>query len=168
MGHSSSSHSYASEKKLGSQGRNRTQSHVEPTSLNRLAETLRRRGRTEEAAAVAQRVADGYARTTNVVDRYEAALAFEWLSHQKGREIDRKLAFALAKMLREAEPDNPDFRFLYARLLAESPSLESASNRTVAVKSAFVLSLSPSPPAHPCGLSQSTELSSLCYIAASH
>ena len=113
--------------------------HPSPTSLNRLAETLRRRGRTEEAAAVAQRVADGYARTTNVVDRYEAALAFEWLSHQKGREIDRKLAFALAKMLREAEPDNPDFRFLYARLLAESPSLESASNRTVAVKSAFVL-----------------------------
>jgi len=113
--------------------------HPSPTSLNRLAETLRRRGRTEEAAAVAQRVADGYARTTNVVDRYEAALAFEWLSQQKGREIDRKLAFALAKMLREAEPDNPDFRFLYARLLAESPSLESASNRTVAVKSAFVL-----------------------------
>ena len=110
-----------------------------PTSLNRLAETLRRRGRTEEAAAVAQRVADGYARTTNVVDRYEAALAFEWLSHQKGREIDRKLAFALAKMVREAEPANPDFRFLYARLLAESPNLESPTNRMVAVKSAFVL-----------------------------
>jgi tetratricopeptide (TPR) repeat protein len=113
--------------------------HPSPTSLNRLAETLRRRGRTEEAAAVAQRVADGYARTTNVVDRYEAALAFEWLSHQKGREIDRKLAFALAKMVREAEPANPDFRFLYARLLAESPNLESPTNRMVAVKSAFVL-----------------------------
>ena len=48
-------------------------------------------------------------------------------------------SFTLAKALRETEPDNPDFRFLYARLLAESPALESASNRTVAVKSAFVL-----------------------------
>ena len=109
------------------------------TALNRLAETLRRRGRTEEAAVFAQQVADGYARTTNVVDRYEAALALESLSRQKGRAVDLKLAFALAKMLREAEPDNPDFRFLYARLLAESPKLENATNRTDTVKSAFVL-----------------------------
>ena len=42
-------------------------------------------------------------------------------------------------MLRETEPDNPDFRFLYARLLAESPKLENATNRTDSVKSAFVL-----------------------------
>ena len=108
-------------------------------ALNRLAETLRRRGRTEEAAVFAQRVADGYARTTNVVDRYEAALALESLSRQKGRAVDLKLAFALAKMLRETEPDNPDFRFLYARLLAESPNLEHTTNRTDTVKSAFVL-----------------------------
>ena len=109
------------------------------TALNRLAETLRRRGRTEEAAVFAQQVADGYARTTNVVDRYEAALALESLSRQKGRSVDLKLAFALAKMLRESEPDNPDFRFLYARLLAESPDLENATNGTDAVKSAFAL-----------------------------
>jgi len=109
------------------------------TALNRLAETLRRRGRTEEAAVFAQRVADGYARTTNVVDRYEAALALESLSHQKGRSVDRKLAFALAKMLRETEPDNPDFRFLYARLLAESPSLERPSDGTDTARSAFAL-----------------------------
>ena len=109
------------------------------TALNRLAETLRRRGNTEEAAVFAKRVADGYARTTNQVDRYEAALALESLSRQKGRAVDLKLAFALAKMLRENEPDNPKFRFLYARLLAESPDLENATNRTDTVKSAFVL-----------------------------
>ena len=109
------------------------------TALNRLAETLRRRGRTEEAAVFAQRVADGYARTTNVVDRYEAALALESLSRQKGRAVDLKLAFALAKMLRETEPDNPDFRFLYARLLAESPSLADPKDGTDTMKSAFVL-----------------------------
>ena len=107
------------------------------TTLNRLAETLRRRGRTEEAAAVAQRVADGYMNATNMTDRYQAALALESLSRRKGRSADRKQSFALAKTLRETEPNNPDFCFLYARLLAESPSLESASNRTVAVKSAF-------------------------------
>ena len=109
------------------------------TTLNRLAETLRRRGRTEEAAAVAQRVADGFMNATNMTDRYEAALALESLSRRKGRSADRKQSFTLAKTLREAEPNNPDFCFLYARLLAESPSLENASNRTVAVKSAFVL-----------------------------
>ena len=109
------------------------------TALNRLAETLRRRGRTEEAAVFAQQVADGYARTTNVVDRYEAALALESLSRQKGRAVDLKLAFALAKMLRETEPDNPNFRFLYARLLADNPSFETATNGTDTVKSAFVL-----------------------------
>ena len=108
-------------------------------ALNRLAETLRRRGRTEEAASVAQRVVDNYANAANVKDRYEAALALETLSRQKGRAVDRKQAFALAKALRETDPNNPDFRFLYARLLAESPGLENATNRTVSVKSAFVL-----------------------------
>lgn len=109
------------------------------TALNRLAETLRRRGRTEEAAVFAQRVADGYARTTNVVDRYEAALALESLSRQKGRAIDIKLAFALAKALHESDPDNPDFRFLYARLMAESPDLERRNDGVDAAKSAFTL-----------------------------
>ena len=109
------------------------------TALNRLAETLRRRGRTEEAAVFAQQVADGYARTTNVVDRYEAALALESLSRQKGRAVDIKLAFALAKELQESEPDNPDFRFLYARLLAESPDLEQGKDGIDSAKSAFEL-----------------------------
>ena len=93
------------------------------SALNRLAEALRRLGRTDEATSVSRRVADGYAGSSDVKERYEAALALETLGRQGKHPAERRRAFDIARALRASDQTNPDFRFLYARLLAEYPSL---------------------------------------------
>ena len=109
-------------------------------ALNRLAETLRRLKRTDEALAITQRVADGYAGSDDVAERYEAALALETLGRQSRHHADRKRAFEIARALRTADPENPDFRFLYARLLAEHPSLaQTTSTDTGDPENAYLL-----------------------------
>ena len=108
-------------------------------ALNRLAETLRRLKRTDEALAITQRVADGYARSDDVTERYEAALALEMLGRQSHHHAERKRAFEIAHALRTADPENPDFRFLYARLLAEHPSLAQPSTGTCDPENAYLL-----------------------------
>ena len=108
-------------------------------ALNRLAETLRRLNRSEEATALTQRVADGYADSPDMKERYEAALALETLGRQGRRTADRKKAFEIAQTLRTADPTNPDFRFLYARLLAEYPNLAKSSTEPNGGENAYLL-----------------------------
>ncbi len=108
-------------------------------ALNRLAETLRRLKRDDEALALSQHVASGYASSTNMEERYEAALALETLGRQNHRHSDRRRAFEIAGGLRAASPENPDFRFLYARLLAEYPGLSNFSAHTNANENAYLL-----------------------------
>ena len=107
-------------------------------AINRLADTLRRRGRAEEADGYSRRVADGYAEAPNPNDRYQAALALETLGRAHKLSADRKRAFAIATELCSSDPENPQFRFLSARLLAESPGLKSQKNAQATAKSAFV------------------------------
>ena len=109
------------------------------TALNRLAEALRRLGRTDEATAMSRRVADGYAGSSDVKERYEAALALETLGRQGKHSTERKRAFDIARALRASDQDNPDFRFLYARLLAEYPSLAKASAAIDGDENAYLL-----------------------------
>ena len=113
--------------------------HPSAAALNRLAETLRRLNRSDEAMALTQRVADGYADSPDMKERYEAALAFETLGRSSKRINDRKRAFEIARTLRTVEPTNPDFRFLYARLLAEYPTLAKSSARPDGGENAYQL-----------------------------
>ena len=113
--------------------------HPSAAALNRLAETLRRLNRPDEATALTQRVADGYADSPDSKERYEAALALETLGRQSRRNADRKKAFEIARTLRTADPTNPDFRFLYARLLAEYPSLAKSSTGPTGGENAYLL-----------------------------
>ena len=106
-------------------------------TLNHLADTLRRRGHADEANAFAQRVADEYSSSTNMQERHEAARALETLSIHGGSHASRRQAYKIAKELLDEEPDNPDFRFLHARLLAESPGLENHGNGTNTAQSVF-------------------------------
>ncbi|MGN0853044.1 MAG: protein kinase [Kiritimatiellia bacterium] len=92
-------------------------------ALNRLAETLRRLGRHDEAGVFQQRVIEEYEHSPNATDRYEAALALEAQGRSAGRSKARRRAFLIARELRTTDTANPDFRFLYARLLAESPGM---------------------------------------------
>ena len=108
-------------------------------ALNHLAETLSRLKRTDEALAITQRVADVYAGSSDVSERYEAALALETLGRQSRHHADRKHAFEIASALRTADPKNPDFRFLYARLLAEYPSLAQPSTGADDAENAYLL-----------------------------
>ena len=93
-------------------------------ALNRLSETLRKLGRQDEADEMSRRVADCYAQSTNATDRYEAALALEMLGRRRRQFSERRQAFEIARSLLAADPENPDLRFLYARLLANHLDLQ--------------------------------------------
>lgn len=114
---------------------------VRPTAsaFNRLAETLRRLGRHDEAAVFQQRVIEEYENSEIANDRYEAALALEAQGRSAGRFKERKRAFLIARELRTTDTANPDFRFLYARLLAETPGLGNRKDGSEKAENAFSL-----------------------------
>ena len=109
------------------------------SALNRLAETLRRLGRQEEATVFQQRVIEEYENSSLAQDRYEAALALEAQGRSTGRFKERRRAFLIARELRTSDTANPDFRFLYARLLAESPGLVGKKDEAEKIENAFSL-----------------------------
>ena len=109
------------------------------SALNRLAETLRRLGRQDEATVFQQRVIEEYENSPLARDRYEAALALEAQGRTTGRFKERRRAFLIARELRTSDTANPDFRFLYARLLAESPGLAGKKEEAAKIENAFSL-----------------------------
>ncbi len=98
---------------------------VQPTarSLNLLSETLLRRSNVEEANALARRVKDEFATSPNPDDRFEAARALVALDHRQRASRHRRQAFEIVRDLLTLAPANPEYRFLHALLLAETPQL---------------------------------------------
>ena len=93
-------------------------------ALNLLSETLLRRSNTDEANTLARRVADEYAASPVPEERFEAARALVALDHRQRATRYRRQAFDLVSALLEQAPDNSEYRFLHAMLLAETPQLE--------------------------------------------
>ena len=98
---------------------------VRPTAraLNLLSETLLRRSNADEANALARRVADEFATSAKPDDRFEAARALVALDHRLRVTKHRRAAFDLVNGLLKDHPDNPEYRFLHAVLVAETPQL---------------------------------------------
>lgn len=78
--------------------------------LNRLAESLKKQGKSTEAGQVFQQITDEYP------DSNEAVYAFQ----AQGKYHN---AFDLVRRLLKNEPENPEFRFQYALLLGSHPEL---------------------------------------------
>ena len=98
---------------------------VRPTAraLNLLSETLLRRSNVSEANALARRVVDEFSRSSEPEERFEAARALVALDRRQRVTRHRQQAFDLVNALLKDHPDNPEYRFLHAVLLAETPRL---------------------------------------------
>lgn len=108
-------------------------------AINRLSETLRKLGRHDEADEMSRRVAECYSGSDNARDRYESALALEMLGRRRSHFSERRQAFEIARSLLAADPQNPDLRFLYARLLANHPDLSDGNASDGATGNAYEL-----------------------------
>lgn len=115
------------------------ETHPSAKALNRLSETLRRLGRTDEANTLSRQVAERYVGSADANDRYEAALALETIGRRSSRSAERARAFAIASKLRGSDPANPDFRFLHARLLAQHPRLAKSAAGAESAENAYEL-----------------------------
>ena len=92
-------------------------------ALNLLSETLLRRSNVPEANALARRVVDEFAQSAKPEERFEAARALVALDRRQRVTRHRQQAFDLVNALLKDYPDNPEYRFLHAVLLSETPRL---------------------------------------------
>jgi len=103
--------------------------------LNRLADLLRRRGKSDAATALRERVVAEYGNSVNRAECLEAVRAQAELGRRIGRVNDLREAWKRVCTLVCEEPENPDYRFLEALLRADLPravegkEIESAVSR---------------------------------------
>lgn len=102
--------------------RNMMKYRNDPFPVNRLADSLMKQGKKNEAAALYRAVAERNAYSDRPADRYEAVRALLALSDSPER-VERTRAFSILEELLLQHPDNPEYRFQYACLLGGNPRL---------------------------------------------
>lgn len=91
-----------------------------------LASSLRRQGKDDEAETILREVADAFTASPYPADRYAAVQAIRELTPDKPTEKDvesLQRAYYIISDLIKSDPDNPDYRYQYAALLGQAPSL---------------------------------------------
>ena len=91
-------------------------------STNRLAAVLKKRGDKEEAERLYREVVGKFENSGNAAERFEAVRALLALSDAPDGD-ERSRAFRILEELLNADPKNPEYRFLYAVLLGGNPRL---------------------------------------------
>lgn len=90
--------------------------------VNQLATALKKQGKDAEAKKLFQQVVDRFSASGQTEDRFEAVRALLALSGSPESE-ERSQAFGILESLLAEHPDNPEYRFQYAQLLAGNPRL---------------------------------------------
>lgn len=89
-----------------------------------LASALRRQGKDDEANEIFRNVVTRFRHSTDPGDRYAAVQAIRELApYSKHVEEDTSSAFELLSQLLKEDPENPDYRYQFAVLLGDNPSL---------------------------------------------
>lgn len=91
------------------------------TTMNELAKVLINQGKNEEALMVYRDVVNRFSTSTNELDKAETISALLALSNSPQSAEYQKALELLQQLLREA-PENPDYLFRYACLLAANPN----------------------------------------------
>ena len=91
-------------------------------SANRLAAVLKKRGDKEEAERLYREIVGKFENSGNAAERFEAVRALLALSDAPDGD-ERSRAFRILEELLNADPKNPEYRFLYAVLLGGNPRL---------------------------------------------
>ena len=102
--------------------RNMMKYRTDAYPVNRLAEVLSKRGKTEDANRLYHQVVEKYEKSKKAEDRFETVRALLALSRTQDSE-ERSRAFRILETLLTDQPDNPEYRFLYAVLLGGNPRL---------------------------------------------
>ena len=90
--------------------------------VNRLAEVLKKSGKTGEANRLYRQVVEKYEKSAKAADRFETVRALLALSQAPESE-ERSRAFRILETLLKDRPTDPEYRFLYAVLLGDNPRL---------------------------------------------
>lgn len=91
-------------------------------AMNHLATALARQGRRDEARELSGQVAERFADSAVPGERFEAARALLTLADAPD-SAERTRAFGILEKLLADRPDDPEYRFQYALLLAGNPRL---------------------------------------------
>ena len=102
--------------------RSMMQYRTDACPVNRLAEVLSKRGKTGEANRLYRQVVQKYEKSEKAEDRFETVRALLALSRTPDSE-ERSRAFRILETLLKDQPNNPEYRFLYAVLLGGNPRL---------------------------------------------
>ena len=90
--------------------------------MNRLAAVLEKQGKKEESKKLSLEVVARFEKSQSDPDRFEAVRALLALSSKPDSD-ERSRAFRILESLLKGQPDNPEYRFLYAVLLGGNPRL---------------------------------------------
>lgn len=90
--------------------------------INQLATTLKKQGKSAEATELSRQVVARFADSKQPEERFEAVRALLALS-EAPESKERSRAFGILETLLADHPDNPEYRFQYAQLLAGNPRL---------------------------------------------